>query len=161
MLFVHIDARNRFFVRKTLSSVKKIASPRIRIEGFSVVKWKLFNRLKGKQESPTEIKMNTKYIGESEEKPKITETREEPKEVPIKEYNETLYSKGSTQKQPAITLPEKKQPLKRTSWESLGTIEHNVDDLGRKQTELPETRTQTSNDTSKKIDRILSKKKVR
>ena len=28
MLFVHIDARNGFLVRKTLSSVKKIASPR-------------------------------------------------------------------------------------------------------------------------------------
>ena len=109
----------------------------------------------------TEVEMNIKLIGESEEKLKIPETTEESEEVSIKEYNETLYSKDSVQKQPATTLPEKKQALKRTSWESLGTIEHNVDDMGRKQTELPGTRTQTSNDTDKKIDRILSKKKVK
>jgi hypothetical protein len=126
-----------------------------------VAKWKIFNRSKGKQESPTEVEMNTILTGESEEKQKIPETREESKEVPIKEYNETLYSKDSVQKQPATTLPEKKQPLKRTSWESISTIEYNVDDMGRKQKKLPETRTQTSNDTDKKIDRILSKKKVK
>jgi hypothetical protein len=126
-----------------------------------VVKWKLFNRLKGKQESPTEVEMNTKCKGESEEKPKIPETREESKDVSIKEYNETLYSKDSVQKEPATMLPEKKQSLKRTSWESLGTIEHNVDDMGRKQIELQGTRTKTSNDTDKKIDRILFKKKVK
>lgn len=126
-----------------------------------MAKWKLFNRSKGKEEAPTEVETTTEHIGESEEKPKIPETREESKEVPIKEYNETLYSKGSVQKQSATTFPEKKQPLKRTSWESPGTIEHNVDDMGRKQTKLPGTRTQTSSDTDKKVDRILSKKKVR
>jgi hypothetical protein len=126
-----------------------------------VTKWKIFNRLKGKKDAPTEVEMTPEHLGESEGKMKIPETREESEEVPIKEYNETLYSKGSVQKQPATTLPEKKQPLKRTSWESPGTIEHNVDDMGRKQTELPGTRTQTSSDTDKKVDRILSKKKVR
>jgi len=139
---------------------KDSISEKTRIEGFSLPKWKLFYRLKGKEE-PIKVETIIEHIGESEEKPKIPETREEPEEVSIKEYNETLYSKDSVQKQPATTLPEKKQPLKRTSWESLGTIEHHVDDMGCKQTELPETRTQTSNDTDKKIDRILSKKKVR
>jgi len=124
-------------------------------------KWKLFNRSKGKKEAPTEVEMTTEHIGESEEKTMIPETREESEEVPIKEYNETLYSKGSVQKQPATTLPEKKQALKRTSWESARTIEYNVDDMGHKQTELPGTRTQTSNDTDKKVDFILLKKKVR
>ena len=124
-----------------------------------MAKWKLFNRSKGKQESPTEVEMNTKHKGESEEKPKIPETREESKDVSIKEYNETLYSKDFVQKKPASTLPQKKQPLKRTSWESLGTIEHNVDAIGQ-QIELTGTRTQTSNDIDKKIDFILSKKKV-
>jgi len=125
-----------------------------------VAKWKLFNWLKRKQESPTEFEMNTKHIGESEEKPKIPETRDESEEVSIKEYNEMLYSKDFVQKKPATTLPKKKQPLKRTSWESLGTIEYNVDDMGCKQIELPGTRTQTSYDTEEKIDLILSKKKV-
>ncbi len=126
-----------------------------------MTKWKLFKRSKGKEESPTEVKMTTEHIGESEEKTKIPETREESEEKPIKEYNETLYSKDSLQKQPATTLPEKKQLLKRTSWESPGTIERNVDDMERKQTKQSGTRTQTSNDTNKKVDRILSKKNAR
>ena len=124
-----------------------------------MAKWKLFNRLKGKEEASIEVKMTTEYIGESEKKPKIPETSEESEEVPIKVYNETLYSKGSVQKQPATTFPEKKQPLKRTSWESARTIEQNIDTMGRKQTELPGTRTQTSSDTDKKVDFILLKKK--
>jgi len=124
-----------------------------------VAKWKLFNRLKGKKDAPTEVEMTPEHSGESEEKPKIPETREEPEDGPIKEYNETLYSKGSVQKQPSMTVPEKKQPLKRTSWESARTIEQNVDTMGRKQTELPGTRTQTSSDTDKKVDFILLKKK--
>ena len=124
-----------------------------------MAKWKLFNRLKGKKDAPTEVEMTPEHSGESEEKPKIPETREEPEDGPIKEYNETLYSKGSVQKQPSMTVPEKKQPLKRTSWESARTIEQNVDTMGRKQTELPGTRTQTSSDTDKKVDFILLKKK--
>ena len=126
-----------------------------------MAKWKLFNRLKGKKDAPLEVEMTPEHSGESEEKPIIPETREESEEVPIKEYNETLYSKGSVQKQPATSFPEKKQPLKRTSWESARTIEYNVDDMERKQTELPGTRTQTSSDTDKKVDFILLKKKVR
>ena len=126
-----------------------------------MAKWKLFNRSKGKEEAPTEVEITTEHIGESEEKPKIPETREESEEVPIKEYNETLYSKGSVQKKPATTLQEKKQPLKRTSWENAKTIEQNIDTMGRKQTEQPRTQTQTSNDTDKKVDCILLKKKVK
>jgi hypothetical protein len=124
-----------------------------------VAKWKLFNRSKGKEGAPSEVKMRTEHIGESEEKPKIPETREESEEVPVKEYNETLYSKGSVQKQPTATFPEKKQPLKRTSWESARTIEQNVDTMGRKQTVQSATRTRTSSDTEKKVDFILLKKK--
>ena len=126
-----------------------------------MTKWKLFNRLKGKKDAPTEIEMTPEHSGESEEKPMIPEIREEPEELPIKEYNETLYSKGSVQKQPATSFPEKKQLLKRTSWESARTIEQNVDTMGRKQTELHGTRTQTSSDTDKKVDFILLKKKVK
>jgi hypothetical protein len=126
-----------------------------------VAKWKLFNRSKGKEEAPTEVQITTEHIGESEEKPKILETREELEEVPIKEYNETLYSKGSVQKKPATTLQEKTQPLKRTSWENVKTIEQNIDTMGRNQKEQPRTQTQTSNDTDKKVDFILLKKKVK
>jgi hypothetical protein len=69
-----------------------------------------------------------------------TENTEEPEEIPIEEYNETLYSKGFIQKQPTATIPETKQPLKRSSWESLGTIEYKIDNMGCKQIEVLETR---------------------
>jgi hypothetical protein len=72
-----------------------------------------------------------------------------------------LYSNGFIQKQPSATLPEKKQPLKRSSWENLGTIEHKIDDMGGKQTEVFKTRKQISIDTNNKVDSILSKNKGR
>jgi hypothetical protein len=111
-------------------------------------KWKLFNRFKGKEEVPIGAQTATEHI-------------EEPERIPIEVYNETLYSKGFIQKQPTATLPEKKQSFKRLSWESLGTIEHKIDDMGCKRTEVLETRKQTSVDTNKKVDSILSKIKVR
>jgi hypothetical protein len=148
-------------IRKNLSSVKKIAPPRNQGSMILLSKWMLFNRSKGKKDVPTEIEKTTEHIGESEEKPKISETREESEEVTNKVYNETLYSKGFIQKKPATTLPQKKQPSKRSSWESLGTIEHYVDDMECKQTEVIGNRTQTSNDIDQKVDRILSKKNVR
>jgi hypothetical protein len=104
--------------------------------------------------------MRTQHVGESEEKPKIPEIREESVVRPIKMYNETLYSKGFIQKKPASILSERKQPLERSSWENLGTIEHNVDDIECKKTGVRETRTQASDDIDQKVDRILYRKKV-
>jgi hypothetical protein len=123
-------------------------------------KWKIFNRSKEKKDGSIEVEMRTQHVGESEEKPKIPEIREESVVRPIKVYNETLYSKGFVQKKPATTLPQKKQLSKRSSWESLGTIEHYVDDMECKQTEVTGNRTQTSDDIDQKVDRILSKKNV-
>jgi hypothetical protein len=122
------------------------------IEGFILPKLKLFNQLKGMEELPTGVQTITEHFGEQ---------GEQSEKIPIKVYNETLYSKGFIQKQPAATLKEKKQPLKRSSWESLGTIEHKIDDMGGKQTEEFKNKKQTSVDTNKKIDSILSKNKVR
>ena len=123
--------------------------------------WKLLNRLKGKEDVPTEIEKTTEHIGESKEKQKISKIKEELEEVSIIVYNETLYSKGFVEKNPAIMLLEKKQQLKRLSWESLGTIEHYVDDMECTQTELMGDKTQISNNIDQKVDRILSKKNVR
>jgi hypothetical protein len=122
---------------------------------------KLFNRSKREEEIPTRVEMATEHIKQSEEKSYIVMTREESVEVPIKVYSETLYSKGLIQKQPTTTLPENKQSMKRLSWESLGTIEHNIDDMECKQTGLLVTKKQTSNNTDKKIDSILFNKMVR
>jgi predicted RNA-binding protein with EMAP domain len=123
--------------------------------------WKLFNRLKGKEDVPTEIEKTTEHIGELKEKQKISKIKEELEEVSIIVYNETLYSKGFVEKNPAIMLLEKKQQLKRLSWESLGTIERYVDDMECTQTELMGDKTQISNNIDQKVDCILSKKNVR
>jgi len=124
-------------------------------------KWKLFSRLKGKKDVSAEVEMRTQHFKESKEKPKISEIREESEELPIKEYNETLYSKGFIQKKPATMPSESKQSLKRSSWENLGTIEHNVDDFERKKNEVRGTRIQTSEDIDQKVDHILYKKKIK
>ena len=120
-------------------------------EGFILSKWRLSNRIKGQKEIPLEVQMTTEHISELEEKSQ---------EIPINVYDETLYSKGFIKKQPVVTLPEKKQSLKRLSWESLSTIEHKIDDMGCKQTEVLKTRNQISVNMNKKVDNILSKKKV-
>ena len=124
-------------------------------------KWKLFDRLKGKKNVSTEVEMKTQYIRESEEKTKIPEIREESEELPVKVYNETLYSKDFIQKKPATKLSEKKQSLKRSSWENIGTIEHNVDDFESKKNEVRRARIQTSDDIDQKVNRILHKKKIK
>ena len=124
-----------------------------------MTKWKLFNRSKRKEDTSTEVETTAQSIGNSKEKTKITEIREE-SETPIKEYNEMLYSKDFLQKIPATMSSERKQPLKRSSWESLITIERKVDDMEYKNTEVFGNRIQISDDIYQKVDYILSKKKV-
>lgn len=122
-------------------------------------KRKVFNRSNRKKDTSIEVETTTQYIRTSEEKPKISKKKEE-LEVPIKEYNEMLYSKNFIQKKPT-TLPSGiKQPLKRLSWESLGTIEHVVDDMKYKNTELSRNKIQTSDDIDQIVDHVLSKNKV-
>ena len=55
---------------------------------------------------------------------------------------------------------ERKQSLKRSSWESLITIERKVDDMECKNTEVSGNRIQISDDIYQKVDYVLSKKKV-
>jgi hypothetical protein len=124
-----------------------------------LAQWNLLNRLKKKEKEQTDKKLTTEELQESEEKQIKPETREETKEVPIKVYNETLYSKGFAQKQSKTPYPEEKQPLKRTSWENSETIEHTVDSMRPKQTESTANSTQKKDDTDKKVDFILLKKK--
>jgi len=122
-------------------------------------KWKLFNRSNRKEDTSAEVKTTTQRIGNSKQKPKITEIREE-SETPIKVYNEMLYSKGFILKNPATMPSERKQPLKRSSWESLGTIERKVVDMECRNIERSGNRIQTSNDIDQKVDHARSKKKV-
>jgi hypothetical protein len=132
-----------------------------RIEGFVLPKWRIFNRSKEKKDASTEVEMRTQYIGESEEKSKTSKISDESEEMPIKVYNETLYSKGFIQKKPVTIKSERKHPLKRSSWENLGTIERNIDDIEYKKIEERGARIQTIDDIDQKVDCVLYTKNIR
>lgn len=138
---------------------KDSLSKKTRIEGFSLAKLKLFHRSKIKEETYEKEKPINKEIEQSEEKQNEPEIREELKKAPIKEYNETLYSKGFEQKQPMTPSPQKKHFLKRTTWENAETIEQNIDSMKVKQLESASSHTKKGFDTEKKVDFILLKKK--
>lgn len=118
-------------------------------------KKKFVNWLKKRKQPDAE----SPSINNQNKEPELSQIQEEriekPKE-PIKEYDETLYSKGSAQKQPMKTSQEKKQPATRTSWENAEIIEENIDKMRLKQTDRC---TQRKEDTDKKVDYILLKKK--
>ncbi len=124
-----------------------------------MAKLKLFHRSKIKEETYEKEKPINKEIEQSKEKQNDPEIREEIKKAPIKEYNETLYSKGFEQKQPMTPSPQKKHFLKRTTWENAETIEQNIDSMRMKQSESTSSRSQKGIDTEKKVDFILLKKK--
>ncbi len=115
--------------------------------------------MKKKEEIQTDRKVATEEIQEPEDKQIKPDTKQETTDVPIKVYNETLYSEGFAQKQSKTPYPEKKQPFKRTSWENPETIEQTVDNMRRRQSESTANSTQTRDDTDKKVDFILLKKK--
>ena len=103
-----------------------------------MAKWKLFDRKKETQQLDIkEIEVEPK----DEIKPKldneiIEENNEIQEELPILDYEETLYSKDVQRK-----YPEKKEKIvnkqwKRTSWESVTTIEENIDSLNQKKISL-------------------------
>ena len=120
-----------------------------------MAKWKFFKRSKGiKRTEPEKI---PDHVQESEEHSLRTETTDDSQAIPVKEYNEILYSKGSEHKKKPVA-PEHKPFMRRTSWETPDTIEHSVDIMGRRQHELHTDKTQ---DVEQKVDHILLKKKNR
>jgi hypothetical protein len=123
-----------------------------------MAKWWLFNRSKG--EVHIDAERITDYMQKSEERPVLTATKEGSEEMLNKEYNQTLHSKGSGQKQSA-TISEKRHLMRRTTWENAETIECNVDDMGRRQLVSPGSNSDTGYDIENKVDIILLKKKKR
>ena len=155
MLFVHPLNHTWSTLRKTLSRLKKITSPRKQHpRGSSLAKWKLLNRSKTKEE----IYYNRRKIQEQQESEE-KQPREEIRETPITEYSETLYSDGFGQKQPTNQTVEKKPFFRRTRWENTDTIEQYVDTMQWKQKEPTRFSHQPLGDTNKKVDYILLKKK--
>lgn len=126
-----------------------------------LAKSKLLNWLKKKEQPQMDNTVTIEKKTESDEKQDRSKKRDEPKETPIKEYNETLYSIGSEEKKHSATAPDKKQFLKRTSWENSDTIEQNIDHMKRRQADSTTRNTQDTEDVDKKVDFILLKKKSR
>lgn len=140
--------------------MKKITTPRKhKPRGFPLVKLKLFHRSKIIEETQTEIITIREKSQESKEKHLKAETKEKSNNTPIKEYNETLYSEGYTQKQPTSSSYQNKQPSKRTTWENAETIGQNVDSMRMKQSASTHWGTEPEIDVEKKVDYILLKKK--
>jgi hypothetical protein len=124
-----------------------------------LAKFKLFQRKKTKEETHIEEKVTREEIQDSEEKQIEAATKGKTKDAPIKEYNETLYSKGFAQKQQKTPSFQLKPPVRRTTWENAETIEQNIDSMRLKQSGSTSDSTQIGIDTEKKVDFILLKKK--
>jgi len=138
----------------------KITSPRKQEPwGIPLAKLKLFHRKKTKEDAYVKEKATREEIQHSEGKQIEPEIKEEPNAAPIKEYNETLYSKGFAQKQQKTDSIQQKPPIRRTTWENAETIEQNIDSMRLKQSRSTSDCTQKGIDTEKKVDFILLKKK--
>jgi hypothetical protein len=142
-------------MRKNLIKCQKDNhSKKTRHEGFSVSKWKLWNRSKGNEAAPTQ---NSVIRPAEQTSERTTETNN----VPITEYNETLYSANTSVKPVKKPGMEMKEPLKRTSWENPRTIEQNIDTMKKTQPETLAPCSQDTDNIEKKVDQILLKKKLK
>lgn len=130
-----------------------------------MAKRKLFGRSKSKKENKEiDIPIDIKETLQPEQEI-ISETNEEAEELPITEYHETLYSKESAPKKSKAPSKASEETWKRKSWESVGTIEKNVDHIKQKKAVgTSDYKQKSSNikdkDIDKKVDRLFSKKKL-
>lgn len=123
-----------------------------------MAKWKLFGKSKSKKEE--NIKEIEIPVQESEEIPQqkseaIDETNEETEELPVTDYYETLYSNGHAPKKSTISSKKSEKPWKRRSWESVQTIEKNIEDIGKKKIEDTASSYESWN-IDRKVDKIIS-----
>jgi hypothetical protein len=124
-----------------------------------VAKWKLFKRSKTHDESNTEKKTTTIYLNTSEKKPSAQIPPQKSK--PVTEYNETLFSRDTPTKKEKKPGEEIREPVKRTSWENPKTIERNIDTMNKTRPQPYRGYSKEDVDLDKKIDQILSKKKMK
>jgi hypothetical protein len=122
-----------------------------------MIRWKLRNRSKLTEDTTGQT--NISQV-ETKKQTQATTTIQSVDEEPVMEYSEVLYAQTTPlKKQPSLIEP-KKEPLRRTSWENLEVIGHNVDRIGLKKVEPIASNQQTSNEIEKKVDRLLAKKKL-
>ena len=115
---------------------------------------------KEKQEKKPQTQSKPTESPAIEENPQHQPQEEKPQPQPIKEYHETIYTKG--------TKPKEKKPKKQTTqepawkpthWEGITTIEKNVDTIHTK-SKYQKTNTSCTDDMDieKKVDILLKKK---
>lgn len=122
-------------------------------------KWKLFNRSKTSDETSTEGKTTTVYLENPEKK--TSDITPPQKTKPVKEYNETLFSRNPPIKTGKKHCEDLKEPVKRTSWENTKTIERNIDTMNKTHPQPYTGYLQEGPNLDKKIDQILLKKKMK
>ena len=128
-------------------------------------RWKIFGKTKQKEEP------QPSHDGIPQEQPRITpppsfeevkepvQETEQPKEQPITEHHETLYTKGDEPKQEKKAAQPRETPWRRTSWENPETIEKNIDTL-EKNPKKDSQKSYDSLDIEEKVDRLIAKKKI-
>ena len=87
------------------------------------------------------------------------DVKHEPK--PVKEYHETLYTKGHAPKEKKLKAPTKQDTQwKPKHWEGINTIEKNVDTIHIKDNDWRSTpNTKEETDIERKVDMIIKKNK--
>lgn len=121
-------------------------------------KLKLLNKFKTKKEKDIvepETSIENKELPQPEIKEEIKEKTEE---MPVKEYRETLYSRGEAPKKPTTTTKPMEKQWTGRRWENVEVIEKNIDDIGKRKPEH-EGKTLTKLDINTKVDRLISKRK--
>jgi len=108
-----------------------------------MAKWKLFSRLKSKDERE---KFEEFQQGE------LTETIEPEKPILV-EHSETLYAVGSASKKSSSTKRTNPSSSDQRIWRDVNAIEENVDDIEKGKAKTPES------ELDKTVDKLLAKRK--
>lgn len=122
-------------------------------------KIKLFGKSKSKKEEDNkDIEEKSETIEDVKISESIEESRVETVELPVKDYRETLYSRGHAPPKPPISQKEKEKHWTSRRWENMEIIEKNVDNIGKKTADYTK-KTSISPEISKKVEMLISKKK--
>ena len=148
--------RNTSIQRKNLSSIVLLTYLEQRSGETYLTRWKLFGKSKAKKEE-SEKELDIPIIEDKEttkQEEKVSfETSEETEESPITEYHETLYSREHPSK-------KGKETWRRRSWESISTIEKNVDTIDKKKTVYKQT-SSDSEGIDRKVNKLLSSRGIK
>ena len=105
-----------------------------------MAKWKLFGRSKSKEEPECE-----EFV--------VSESKQKSKKPVLAEYNEKLYSEGSTPKKHSVAQKKSMETDDQRVWRDVKSIEKNVDNIDKDEAQKP------AQELDQAVDRILFKRK--